>query len=55
MQLEDYVRSFGSQDIDVKRDSKGVYDPTDLNHLSNKLNIDYDPASGAYNCFIYLF
>ncbi len=46
MQLEDYVHAFGNHYKDVKRGSKIVFDPTDLNRFSNKLNIDFDPVTG---------
>ncbi len=46
MQLEDYFHAYGSRYEDVKRKSKIIFDPSDLNRFSNKLNIDFNPASG---------
>ena len=46
MQLEDYFHAYGSRYEDVKRKSKIIFDPSDLNRFTNKLNIDFNPALG---------
>ena len=46
MQLEEYFHAYGSRYEDVKRKSKIIFDPSDLNRFSNKLNIDFNPALG---------
>ncbi len=51
MQIEDYFHTYDSHYEDVKWKGKIIVDQSDLNHFTNKLNIDFNPASGKIATF----
>jgi hypothetical protein len=53
VKLEDYLNTYGGLYFDVKKHSKIIYDPTDLNCSSNPLNVDFVPIKPMMQSALY--